>query len=86
MKIRTIIDLKEYPKGTVLEVIGRPYPIWGERAVRVKETDNGFSCLFLKHQCQIICKCGHDYAAHFNGNVPEDTACFYNCGCNKYEE
>ena len=34
------------------------------------------------------CKnCGHDYARHFNGNDPEDTACF-NCevNCPAFEE
>ena len=35
-----------------------------------------------------MCICGHDYAAHFNGNIPEDLECFfsYNCDCKKFTE
>jgi hypothetical protein len=30
-----------------------------------------------------ICKCGHDYAAHFNGNDETDLECFY-CDCKEF--
>lgn len=37
----------------------------------------------MKH----MCVCGHDYAAHFNGNNREDLECFYsyNCDCKEFK-